>query len=90
MPGPKKPRGRPGYRKTTLGAGPVDARTTNSDGSVVVYGLADPSAAPILSSSMETAIRPACSIGEAIVVRGGLQKSAPITSSQPTTQVCGY
>ena len=34
------------------------------------------------ASSMDTATRPACSIGEAMVDSGGLQKSAPKMSSQ--------
>ena len=35
-------------------------------------------------SSIDTATRPACSIGAVSVVSGGLQKSAPKMSSQPT------
>lgn len=35
---------------------------------------------------MATAVRPACSIGTVRVVSGGLQKSAPKMSSQPTRE----
>src|ERR1019366_656471 len=67
------------------GTGPVESRTVRWVGSSTErrgdFGPTDVK----LDSSIDTATRPACSIGAVRVVSGGLQKSAPKMLSKPTT-----
>src|SRR5688500_14737654 len=64
--------------------GPVDPRTVRWVGVTDRLRVTWPERGPSWASSMDTATRPTCSIGDVMVVSGGLQKSAPKMSSQPT------